>query len=665
MPINSPTVRSDPPIWIRRLVLLRQCHPPEVIREVTFRRGLNIILGEGVGHAVGKSTLCRLIRACLGESDLFEPGRRADIEREFPGGAIAADVVVDGTTWNVVRPFASNARGRAALDLDLLELAQDPPSDHPWHAFQDAIHAATLGRLDPPVQYSDGTPAAWPHLLAACTRDQSTRLSDVLTWRPAKVPSRKEDRSLLYRTLLGLLDAKEAAAAREVIQAETHLSEVKGRLTRLEHDARVRFLDHWQVLASDPAFDRDAEAAWEANDLGDEILQVVVNRLRQEHEAMLRQASAHIDAALDQRSRASLALEDLQRQIDELNCQVENLTLCARGDPDARKAQVAAIDQMLAAGATCQHLQALPYTFPLSKCNELTSRLEAKRADYNATGAWDEATNHRNQTQINELQAQVRAVQTLMEQPTADRNRAHSELAMFSHQQREAQRTLDRNDESFQRITASLAIRSGNDDESSSLRADQSTCEHRLEQAKAQRDACMAESSQATSDVRALYRELVKAIAGPAYWGKAELTAKGIEFEMGTDTAAGGETYKALAVPIADLTALLRGIAGQGIHPGFLIHDCPREADMNAALYGHLFEAAKSLEDQHGGPDHAAFQYIITTTTPPPDNLSSEPWIRERFSSDSADGLLFKTRISTPIQMKMQIRNESDSQDYS
>lgn len=659
--ISSPTVRSEPTIWIRRLVLLRQCRPPEVVREISFRRGLNIILGEGVGHAVGKSTLCRLIRACLGESDLVEPGRRADIEREFPDGAVAAEVVVAGAIWSVVRPFASNARGRAALDLDLLDLAQAPSSEHPWQAFQDAIYAATLGRLDPPVQYSDGTPASWPHLLAACTRDQSTRLTNVLTWRPTKDPSHKEDRSLLYRTLLGLLDAKEAAAAREVIQTETHLRGLKGRLTRLEHDARVRFLDHWQVLASDPALDRDAEAAWEANDLGDEILQVVVNRLRQEHETMLRQASAHIDAALDQRSRASFALEDLQRQIDELNRQVENLTLCARGDPDARKAQVAAIDQMLAAGAACQHLQALPYNFPLSECTALTSRLEAKRADYNATGTWDEAANQRNQAQINHLQAQIRGLQASMKQPTADRNRAQSELAIFSQQQREAQRSLDRIDEAFLRITSSLAIRSGNDDESSRLRAEQKTSEQRMEQAKALRDACMAESRHAISEVRALYHELVNAIAGPAYWGKAELTAKGIEFKMGSDTATGGETYKALAVPIADLTALLRGVAGRGIHPGFLIHDCPREADMNASLYGHLFEAAKSLEDQHGGPDHAAFQYIITTTTPPPSHLANSPWICERLSSNTEDGLLFKKHIAVVEQLSLRMEMEGPS----
>ena len=650
MSVTVPIKRSEPTVWVRRLILFRTLAPLAIIRDIPLRRGLNIIQGLGTGHAVGKSTCCRLIRHCLGESEFTEPGRRADIELTFPDGAVGAEVVVAGKVWTVLRPFTSQRGPRASIDLTFADLATAPTEANHWQDYQDALATTTLGRLPTPLTLSDGTAAHWLNILAACTRDQSTRLSDVLTWRPTKVPSRKEDRSAIYRILLGLIDPLETAASTEVARINSSLTTVTAQRIRREHDSHVRFLDHWPSLARDQALTQNSESAWDSQDLGDELLRVAVNRLRHVDQERLSELDAHMDTVHDRRARDRLAIAERERELHDLANARQTLTLAARGDPDARQRRLNDLDKKRAAGATCQHLDQIHYPLLLTECPILTDKLTNLRADYQATGAWDAAANQRNDAQLGTLRDLETTLRADRDTHIAERNRTEAELTVLEHERRAITLRLDRLNDDYQRITASLAVRSGTDAESVRLHVDQLALERDLEAAQARRAACLAQAQQKIAEVQMLYHGLVQAIAGPAYRGQVDLAAGTITLSLGTSTAAGGETYKALTVPIADLAALLRGIAGHSIHPGFLIHDCPREADMNADLYRRIFEVAKSLEDAHGGSDHAAFQYIITTTTPPPESLATDPWMRQTLDGESADGLLFRQRIASAKQ---------------
>jgi hypothetical protein len=86
-------------------------------------------------------------------------------------------------------------------------------------------------------------------------------------------------------------------------------------------------------------------------------------------------------------------------------------------------------------------------------------------------------------------------------------------------------------------------------------------------------------------------------------------------------TSAALETLKIICF---DLAALVSGVEGRGFHPRFLLHDGPREADMDASIYRNIFTVVYELEK---ACDSAPFQYIITTTEPPPDELDRAPWL--------------------------------------
>lgn len=57
--------------------------------------------------------------------------------------------------------------------------------------------------------------------------------------------------------------------------------------------------------------------------------------------------------------------------------------------------------------------------------------------------------------------------------------------------------------------------------------------------------------------------------------------------------AVGGEAFHVLEVLLGDIVCLVDAITSkENSHPGFVIHDCPREADMGAHLYQDFLKNA-------------------------------------------------------------------------
>ena len=93
-------------------------------------------------------------------------------------------------------------------------------------------------------------------------------------------------------------------------------------------------------------------------------------------------------------------------------------------------------------------------------------------------------------------------------------------------------------------------------------------------------------------------------------------------------------------------------------HPGLLIHDSPREADLNVKLYERVLDTAFALmpDEQRSLP----YQYIVTTTTPPSSSLQQHAVTKLELSS--GDGSLFgrqlETAKSTAEQTLFEIEDE-------
>lgn len=95
-------------------------------------------------------------------------------------------------------------------------------------------------------------------------------------------------------------------------------------------------------------------------------------------------------------------------------------------------------------------------------------------------------------------------------------------------------------------------------------------------------------------------------------------------------------TFKVLEILAGDIACLLDSTSAESFHPGFLLHDSPREAEMSEAILWSLLECVAT-----SGGD--SFQYIVTTSTEPPDVF--QPFLRLRLSSESEDDLLLRHRV--------------------
>jgi hypothetical protein len=93
-----------------------------------------------------------------------------------------------------------------------------------------------------------------------------------------------------------------------------------------------------------------------------------------------------------------------------------------------------------------------------------------------------------------------------------------------------------------------------------------------------------------------------------------------------------------LKIVAFDLAALHMAVEEKADLPAFLVHDSPRQADLDGQLYTRLFNLVHQWEKEVGT---TCFQYIVTTTTAPPPELQSDNHVRLRMSSTPAERRLF------------------------
>ncbi len=122
--------RAEPRLWVKRFCIwLEPGIPP--VREIHLRQGLNIIWSPDpnerkgpIGHGAGKTTLCRLLRYCLGEDTFGSRDQRMRIHTAFPKGQVGIELMLDGEMWAVLRSINGRTRDIVLRD-STLEQAQE------------------------------------------------------------------------------------------------------------------------------------------------------------------------------------------------------------------------------------------------------------------------------------------------------------------------------------------------------------------------------------------------------------------------------------------------------------------------------------------------------------------------------------------------------------
>ncbi|MGE3875275.1 MAG: DUF2326 domain-containing protein [Parvibaculaceae bacterium] len=644
-PPEAPEGRAEPRLWVRRLAIFSD--PQTIVRDVPLKPGLNIIWtpdmsssgSRALAHGSGKTTFCRLLRACLGEPGYATDVQRSRLMTRLPNGLVAAEILIDGVSWVAVRPLGLPG-GEFVVQADSIEDAiargrcdGDQTSIDPIIV---ASFFSTIAGATPPDVSRDHV---WDVLRAWMTRDQECRLADILAWRSSQTQTRSRAQVLgevakltMVRLALRALDAEERVAAareRELVAAveeerRRHAYQQQRHAEGLQGVRRA--LNAGDEVGCDDTIDRKglislAEAALaeamradlpkppdvgsifeRLKTLNDERDELVGRRQLLEKEVEPKRVEAnHL------RSEASLG------EIDITQGRVRVCQIC--------RVQV---DEVLAKGCGISLERC---DLPAIRAAIAEKQKKADELDSEANAAEQEAK--RTEALIQRLEPRKQALEA--EANTADATSSAAQAAAKAVQDRvyRARRTLD-------------DVRSLREREAAAKPTPPGTAE--LEAVRAQMEAGRARARAAIRTLEERYQGIMAAWLPEGVAGTIKLDGNGLKVDA--EFSGRGEVSTAaldsLKIVAFDLAALHMAVEEKADLPAFLIHDSPREADLDGQLYAGLFKLVHQWGEAAGTP---CFQYIVTTTTSPPPELQDDRYVRLQMSSTPAEQRLFAMDI--------------------
>jgi len=564
------------------------------------------------------------------------------IRDNFPQGWVGCELWLDGEQWSVLLPFERGARSEphAGENESLEDLFTQEKSDNQYFQYQHKLESLLppdVNRVD--IQFE------WRHLLAWLMRDQKCIQDNFWDWRTPDSESgspqhrsRKKESEHLVRAVLGLL-------AREGNKLRESLSELQGSLKRAEATASeaailpelhkamaLRQLRNYSFLVSVKEKEPLPEMMFAMHIAKEESR---INALEEEHS----QLRAELAAAEQNQLHWGSVRERQQSLLAPHKGYLDGLRPLKAEDPNLTAIKEVADRECPAAilYKNCKEVQKVWKALEQkSRGVDLASVMSEK--DYQhvksiITGL--ERVLH--EAQENETKAEEAGVE-LRERKIP---RVYKEL-MAAYRRQDALKNQ------WDVLKESWNVLFFNAPNAELQRAAQAVEQLEEERGNLEMTLSIArqENIEKTTMVAAYFDNLVKNVIGAKCNGKF-IAGDDIIFSICSRGAVGGDALKVLRTILGDLACMLYAIGGAGKHPGFLVHDSPRQADMSLALYWRLLTHAAEVSESVGGKDGAPFQYIITTTTAPPENL--QPYIRKEFASIPPEKLLFKKRL-TPLQ---------------
>jgi hypothetical protein len=644
-------------VWVKRLVVYKSIDPVEIIRSIPFTTGLNIIQGLSSdeaderfesGHGVGKTTVCRLIRYCLGEWSFGQKHVVEEVEHCFPTSYVGAVVEVDGTEWTILRSLSSRARSSAREGSELNDLIRADGSKR-YEAFVERLSGVVMSDVPVGEALTSGQQLQWLHVLAMCSRDQETRYDRFWNWRDKRSESESPtfkkptvDAGLCVRALAGLLDMEEPRlrtklAELKVKQEETRAKIKEQRLVPSLRMARMRetLLNECGVGDADTApvsgggfLGLDAITDRRKDQIRDELdrIEVEIRKLDQEISflAVSLQESQELaeqeEAARDVIAEGGAVLADTLEKQRAVKSVLEGLkySLCKPGD---------------VLYGQCRYVQ------------DRLSRIDQTLRDTQQSTLSE--ISEREQTSARLSDQVQRRVPLLVERQRQleDLNRQKNG---FLEQRLRLNDLLRRIPGLVSALHDWNATHAGTKQHTAlqALQSEEGNIHSEIETTKIALSQLLVAQGERINRLQAQFDGLVRMTLTPDFRGTVGVGKDGLHFRIMRGESLSGEAYETLAILLADVALLFEGGVAHARHPGFLLHDSPREADLNVRIYRRFLDMADVQMRREGQTGDVPFQYIVTTTTEPSERVKGTPVTRLTLSD--GPGSLFGQQLEAP-----------------
>lgn len=585
-------------VWNERGQLLREVPRPE---EGDLDAGTNIIwaadtpatkkTSASIGHGVGKTSFCRLLRFGLG--DELPADLRNRFVRVFGDGRLALSVEVDGKTFMVVRSIQSPAH---ALVTDQIDFSEVPKLD-----LKSRAALATLReRLS--ACFPEADVDTWPRVLPTVTRDQDAR-RDVATWREPST-GKKETRSA--ELLLGMgLYSKNVGESEEIERQRKHAADaaekaVTEEAAQLEqralwNAARLRRqLGLAKIAEDDNAIAGAERVAGAAKAIVGETEAPPGLIWLRDSAAALHQRIRATDQSLSQAEAQLAYFKSLLDVHDESRRQLEAAESKFQRASQTKPTVCVACEQPLtSAAAEAKHQSHAQEE--LASVRRNLADLDVKRSAASVSRDNWASKLCDTKTLLTGLEAEGRAADAQLADAEAAYQQALGVARLVEREASDLVRLIKRPPRTPKKKERRSKAASG-------MEADVLRRRNLLQQK---------------------YDAILRDLLGDEAHAEISFAGNVINSSLDLDGPIGGTALQVLSVRAFDIAAMLLRAEGHVPGPAFLVHDSPRDGDMSPVLYERYFRLLLKLEEL-GGP---CFQMFVTTTTPPPEEPSQ---VRER-----------------------------------
>lgn len=670
------TSRESPRLWVRRLLLFESPEKRDTpIRDIPFRRGLNIVWGVELsddagmddahpvtlsGHSVGKTTLCRLIRYCLGESTFGNPGAMLRIRSTFPEGWVGMELTAADQEWSVLRPFGQGRESKAGQGISASQLFDASREENPFNEFLEHLKSSLMGELRSSHPPNSMKSYEWKHLLAWMARDQEARFQSLHDWRSPRSGSDtprfdkpKEHALYMIRLVLDLVQDDELRFARSIAESEKELAQEESRIEELRSEPKYRLKTQEQELKTrlrlqpGETFNLDESDLLSPSSLHRVDITTKISALQKEIEA--------IDVRIAEK-RMWLASYDEQRRIfrDAMDATANATERAEPGEPE---------DDTIQALRGLRGRDCTYGNIPFSECSYVQQRMvEADKVIDLQKKREDRRVAADTELRLKVLEQQGRDHERVVALLDDLRRKLNEDLSEKHEKERELvrQRTdIERLDYHLTQRREALDLIEGRTPnthlEASIARA--SELRKAIERDSGELRTHQESHQQRLGRIGDIYDRLVKGALSDTYSGAVGMKRGEVQFEIIEAAGLSGEAVETLALVLADIAALMCSCQGVGHHPRLLMHDSPREADLDRHIYNRYLRMMMDLASELGGAEAAPFQYIVTTTSTPPAELNDA--ICLNLKGHPQGDMLFRCALrNSPAQVDLNLRAE-------
>lgn len=610
--------RSDPRLWVETVWLVESTAPYKVTRTISLRRGVNIVwarpaAGEGPvqmsrsGHGVGKSAFCQLLRYVLLDSDWADEPLREELKFRFSGGGVAALVHVRGESWTVYLPYVPQQTRRALRGVELEALFSEGAANE-FERYKQAIQDGLIEDL--PIKHLpvDGQKIAWQHILPWCIRDQGGRFTDFFRWRSGRgvhLQLRAQSPPTLVKIVLGVLQDTgahhdEARHAAEIERLRRSAEGLKAKSAFLKAHAEEG-LRRLLGLMSDTPFTRsdmlDTEKSVE------ERVELELRNIDAEEARLLAQADRIETRGIALRARWNEAWSG--RRWARYCYRQQRATL--NQVPLALERLRAERQALQPPAGDCRY-----GGIPFSQCSFIQEHTRTPRLE-NAAKARSMAEEVEEARKLlPQYREQFKSVLLDLLKMRESRRRLNGERADLLRAAVVARSLRQRIAGTFDEYRRQRDMLDGKivDSELTEIESENRAAESAWKSAQSALRVQEAAIHERARQLTATANRLAQAVFddGEAFARFLPASDKRL-FELGPREA---EAFRVLEILIADLACLLDSCRLQSHHPGLLVHDSPREAELSDATFYRLMEVLCEIAAEWG--EAAPFQYIVTTT---------------------------------------------------